>query len=377
MPAQDGPVLRSPGVLGRLRGRLLSFSSLLFLLLFIAKPGAAFLEPCRIERSSAQETTVFKRHVGKACSDQDREAEAIAAEELLTALKAGKTVDLAGVVVKGDVLLDRLPMVSRETAGLEPWPGPALPGLLQEQTVRVIPGALSIRDSVVRGVLAVNPKEGVLVLKGPVSLTGTRFEHSLDFSRSVFLGPVDLSEAVILHEAFFIGAVFSQSVRFEKTAFGVHSRFHRAVFKEAVSFLRAGFNGLAEFLEVTFEKDANFSRTYFKMGTGFSGSRFGGTLDFSEALFEREAFFASAVFEGDTYFRRTTFRADASFSDAEFKGIDDFSKAFFNSEPRFTGTRFSRTHRTLGGLQDPRFFYAMAAAMLVFALLYVLALRKR
>jgi uncharacterized protein YjbI with pentapeptide repeats len=356
---------------------LLSFSCLLFLLLFMTQSAAAFLEPCRIERSPAQETTVFKRHVAKACSDQDREAEAITAEELLTALKAAKTVDLAGVDVKGDVMLDRLPLVSRKTAELEPWPGPALPDRLQEQTVRVIPGALSIRNSVVRGALAVNPKEGVLVLKGPVSMTGTRFERSVDFSRSIFLGPVDLSDAVILHEAFFIGAVFSQAARFEKTAFGVHSRFHRAIFKEPVTFLRAGFNGLAEFLEVTFEKDASFSRTYFKMGTGFSGSRFGGTLDFSEALFEREAFFAFTVFEGDAYFRRATFRADASFSDAEFKGIDDFSKAFFNSEPRFTGTRFSGTHRTPGGLQDPRFFYAVAAAMLVFALLFILALRKR
>ncbi len=373
MPPQDGPGRLGPGLLGRSRGWLRGVPSLLLLLILCSvQLGAAFLGQCRIERSSPQDTTVFKRHVAKACTDQEREAEAITAEELLSVLKASQAVDLAGVVVKGDVLLDRLPLVSRSTAGVE-----TVPGLLQEQDLRMISGALSIRDSVVQGVLAVNPKEGVLVLKGPVSMSGTRFDRSVDFSRAVFLGPVDFSEAVILHEGFFIRAVFSQGARFEKTAFGVHTRFHRAVFKEAVTFLRAGFNGLAEFLEVTFEKDASFSRTYFKMGTGFSGSRFGGTLDFSEALFEREAFFTSTVFEGDAYFRRTTFRADASFADAEFKGIDDFSKAFFNSEPRFTQTRFSGAHRSPGGLQDPRFLYAIAIALLVFALLFVLALRKR
>lgn len=377
MLPQDGPARLGPGLLGWSRGRLRGFLSLLLLLLSNVQPGVAFLGQCSVDRSPPHDPAVFKRHVAKSCSDQDREAEAITAEEILTALKAAKSVDLAGIVVRGDVMLDRLPTVPASTAGLEPLPGRELPGMLREQDVRVIPGALSIRDSVVQGVLAANPKQGMLVLKGPVSMTGTRFERSVDFSRSLFLGPVDFSEAIILHEGFFIGTVFSQGARFEKTAFGVHSRFHRALFKEGATFLRAGFNGLAEFLEVRFDKDASFPRAYFKMGAGFSGSRFGGTLDFSEALFEREVFFTFTVFEGDAYFRRTTFRADANFSDAEFKGMDDFSKAFFNSEPHFTRTKFSGVRRGPAGLQDPRFLYGFAVALLIFAVLFVLALRKR
>lgn len=346
---------------------LLAFSFGLFSLAAVQPTAGA----CSLERSAEG---IYTRHLANDCSEQERDARSIPADELLAALKAGKGLDLAGVTVTGDLTLDALPETPLSMADL---PSPQLRELLREvRQVRMISGPLTVRNSVVRGVITTNLKEGYLLVKGPVTITGTTFERGADFSRIIFLGAVDFSNAVFLQEAFFIMARFEQPARFEKTAFGVHTRFHQARFADSVSFVRAGFNGLGEFLQVTFEKDASFSRAYFKMGTGFSGSRFGGPLDFSEAVFERAAFFTFTVFEGDAYFRRATFRADANFSDAEFKGLDDFSKAFFNVEPRFTRAKVSGV-RSPSGLQNPRLLYTMAAALFVFAVIFVLILRKR
>lgn len=331
------------------------------------------LAECMVQQSPPQ-AGVFTRHLEGECSERDRE---VRADDLLAAFKEGKGIDLAGVVIVGDLLLDQLPPTS---PGVLKAASPRIEERLLSQAgkeLRVVQGPVSIRNSRVRGVISTKIHEGLIVMTGPVTMTGTSFERTVDFSRAVFFGPVDFSDAILLREGFFIQALFDQPARFERTAFGVHSRFHRARFRESVTFLRAEFNGLAEFLEVTFEKGASFSRTYFKMGVGFSGSRFGGMLDFSEALFEREAFFLFTLFEGDAYFRRTTFRGVADFSDAQFKGLDDFDKVFFQLQPRFDRARFTGTPPDRRGLQDSRYLYGLAATVLIFVLVLVLIQRSR
>ena len=331
---------------------------------------------CVMERERADQPAVFVRHLGPDCTDQEREAQAIKADEVFAALKQGRGVDVVGAMIVDDLLFDALPLVNIETL-------PDLPAAIREALrarqiteVRRLAGPIVIARSVMRGTIGTRLKDGALIVRGPVAVTGTTFERTADFSHMVFLGQVDGSEAVFLAPALFVQARFAQPVRFEKTAFGPHSRFHRSVFSESASFLRAGFNGLAEFLEVTFDKEASFSRAYFKMGTGFSGSRFGGILDFSEAVFEREAFFTFAVFDQDAYFRRATFRGTADFSDAQFKGLDDFSKVLFSAQPNFSRVTVSEAKRSPGGLQDPRIMYGIAALLAVFTLVFLWTMRK-
>lgn len=331
---------------------------------------------CVMEREPAGQSAVFMRHLGSGCTDQEREAQAVAADDLFAALKQGKGVDVAGVLIDGDLLFDALPAVPLDTV-------PDLPPAVREalragriNDVRQLSGPVVITRSVVRGTIGSRLKEGAVVARRPVTLIGTTFERTADFSHMVFLDEVDGSEAVFLSQALFVQDRFTRPVRFEKTAFGPHTRFHRSVFNEPVSFVRAGFNGLSEFLEVTFDKEASFSRAYFKMGTGFSGSRFVGILDFSESLFEREAFFTFTVFEQDAYFRRAVFRGMADFSNAEFKGIDDFSKVMFDAQPNFSRVKTSGTPRSPGGLQDPRIMYGIAAILAVFTLGLLWSMRR-
>lgn len=331
---------------------------------------------CRYESGVNQQGGLFIRHLPKSCSEEDRERLSVPAADILEALKAGKGIDLLGVVVTGDLPLDQLSSRSLADSGLQ---SSRLVEALQSQRmtdVRIIKGAINLRDSRVRGHISTNLKDGFLVVAGPVNTSGTTFEGAVDLSHAAFLGTVDFSDTILLKEGFFVRALFTQATRFERTAFGTHTRFHRAVFADSVSFLRAGFNGLAEFLEVVFEKDASFARTYFKSGTGFSGSRFSQGLDFSEATFEREAYFLFTRCDGDAYFRRATFRSTADFSNAEFKGLDDFSKTYFEVAPTFQNTKRNPEHRSLGGLQNPKVLLAIVAALLCFTILFVFFLRK-
>lgn len=326
---------------------------------------------CQVETPASRPEVALTLHLGADCTEQEREARAVDATQLLQAFRDGKGIDLSGVVIRGDLSLDALPVgpLPSELEGIKE---------LQGREVRVIPGSMMIVNSVVRGAIRHQTRQGLLVMKGPVTFSGTRFEQLVDLSQALFMQPVTLSGAVFLQESYFVQGRFLRGLLAEKTAFGPHTRFHRSVFQGPVIFQQSGFNGLAEFLEVVFEKDVNLSRTYFKLGTGFSGSRFYGLADFSEATFDREAFFTFTLFEGDAYFRRATFRSTADFSDAKFKGRDDFSKAFFEKGPEFTRATKSATGQTPLGLENPTIQYGIILSLLIFsALLIAYLIRSR
>ncbi|MBU6480941.1 MAG: pentapeptide repeat-containing protein [Nitrospirae bacterium] len=322
---------------------------------------------CQVETPASGPGVALTLHLGADCTEQEREARAVDATQLLQAFREGKGIDLSGVVIRGELSLDTLPVgpLPSELEGMKE---------LQVREVRVIPGSMTIVNSVVRGAIRHRSTQGLLVVKGAVKFSGTRFEEIVDLSRAVFMQPMTLSGAVFLRESYFVQGRFLRDLFAEKTAFGPHTRFHRSVFQGPVTFQQSGFNGLAEFLEVVFEKDANLSRTYFKLGTGFSGSRFQGLADFSEASFDREAFFTFTRFDGDAYFRRATFRSTADFSDASFKGRDDFSKVFFEKGPQFTRATRSETAPAPLGLENQRIQYAITLSLLVFSVLLIVYL---
>jgi uncharacterized protein YjbI with pentapeptide repeats len=303
------------------------------------------------------------------CTDAEREGHAVEAAQVIDAFKHGKGVELSGVVIRGDLLLDALAVgpVPQDLKGI---------AAIESKEVRVVQGGLSIVDSFVHGVIRHQSAQSQLVFRGPVTFTGTRFEQTVDLSRSVFLQPVLLSGAIFLRESYFVQARFLSDVVGEKTAFGPHTRFHRARFYGPVTFQQSGFSGLAEFLEVEFERDANFSRTYFKLGTGFSGSRFLGMADFSESLFDREAFFPFVMFGGDVFFRRATFRSTADFSNTEFQGRDDFAKVLFEGRPEFSGVKRTGSEKGPLGLENPKVQYVITLSLLLFSAMLIVYLIK-
>ena len=138
-------------------------------------PLGAAASNCQVETPASGPGVALTRHLGADCTEQEREARAVDAAQLLQAFREGKGIDLSGVVIRGDLSLDTLPV--------GPLP-PELEGMkeLQGREVRVIPGSMMIVNSVVRGAIRHRSAQGLLVVKGPVTFSGTRFEQLVDLS---------------------------------------------------------------------------------------------------------------------------------------------------------------------------------------------------
>ncbi|UCE63658.1 MAG: pentapeptide repeat-containing protein [Nitrospirota bacterium] len=334
-------------------------------------------EACRVEEPAKPSPRVLHKHIVDSCTFEERSALALSAEEVLTALGKGHSVDLLGVVVKGDLSFDRLPLLPIQQ---QPISSSRIKEKFKErglEEVRVIPGAMIIRESWFQGLIATNLRDGALVIFGPVDMDKTKFEKSLDFSKTVFLDPVNFSGTTIAYEGFFIGAHFDNTANFRNTVFGTHTRFHKALFGETAIFNHAGFHGLAEFLEVEFAGKADFSQTFFKHGTGFSGTQFRGASDFSQALFEREAYFRFATFEQNASFRGTRFKAVADFTNAQFNENFDFANAVFEGTPKVEGSEKIFKKQQVENIARPTSQIAIFVGLFLLVLVFVWRLRRK
>jgi hypothetical protein len=220
---------------------------------------------CRVVTASSQ--GLFKIHLSAECTKSERESHAIDAAVLLEALKGGRAIDLNGVVIRGNLTFDALPVSSNP---------PVIEGVIgrDDHEIRVITAPVSILNSVVQGTIIHRSSEGALVFGGPVTFAETIFEHTVDLSRSVFTQPVTVSGAIFLRESYFVQVHFLGAVNGEKTAFGPHTRFHRSQFHDMVTLQQSGFSGLAEwriFLKLC-SMEMRFSRLHDSTVMPFSGA---------------------------------------------------------------------------------------------------------
>ena len=333
-------------------------------------------EACRVEEPTAPPPQVLHKHIVGECTVAERSALSLSADELFLALEAGKSLDLSGVVVKGDLFLDRLPSHS---IGQHPIRSSRVKGKIQErglEEVRVILGAITIHKSWFEGVITTNLKNGALMIFGQVDMAQTKFQKSIDFSRTIFLEPVNFSDMKIAYEGFFIAAHFDKEANFSKVAFGTHTRFHKAFFGGTSTFNQAGFHGLAEFLEVVFAAKADFSQTFFKHGTGFSGTQFLGTSDFSQAFFEREAFFRFTNFQKDVSFRGASFQGVADFANVQVRENPDFLNTKFRVAPDLRGSKILIENQKVRELVSPTSQIAIFVGLFLLVLFFIWRLRR-
>ena len=296
------------------------------------------VEACRLLPTPQGIEDVFWVHLEGPCLPEEQAVLAVRGTDILDALEHGRSIDLEGVLVVDDVMLDLLPL--HDLSGHAGIPQ-AVRERLQKQdiaAVRVVPGSLSIRYSRFEKVLATNLVEGALLILGAVDFTGTVFQQSIDLSKTVFVGPLVFSRVRVDFEGFFIGSQFDRAVDFSHVTFGTHSRFHKAGFRDRVTFAEANFTGVAEFLEVEFRQAANFSRSHFASGTGFSGSVFDGPADFSAITVDHEIYFRFAEFKQSVSFQHAQFHNVVDFTNARFDGGQDFSGAIFHTQPELTGS---------------------------------------
>jgi uncharacterized protein YjbI with pentapeptide repeats len=338
-------------------------------------PASLAAAACTVESSPAGKPGPLMVHLGADCTGSDREANAVKAAAILKTIAQGQAVDLVGVVVQGDLIVDQLPLYqSQVPKGLTPEQQAAL-NSIEADELRVIQGPITIRDSIVEGALRHQSAKGTVQFAGPVDLQGTQFKDGVDLSRAVFQGVVTIDRAVFERESYFIRGQFAEAFHCVDTRFGPHTRFHRSVFRGAVDCQGSLFNGMAEFLEVVFEQPVQFDRARFGLGTGFSGAQFKKTVSFADAIFSREAFFGFAVFAGNVQFAGAQFLQTADFSNAEFKRGEDLAKVRFDQAPTMTGAKGVSPEGQGKGGQSPAmqygvtlFFLLMAAVLVAYAL---------
>jgi uncharacterized protein YjbI with pentapeptide repeats len=269
------------------------------------------------------------------------------------------------------VLLDQLPL--QPIAEIPDLPVPIISRLhaQKREAVRVIAGAITIRDSQFEQVFATNLVNDVLVILGDVVVSDTTFLESVDFSKVIFAKPLVFSNVNVKHEGFFIGAQFEEAVDFSRTNFGTHSRFHKTVFRAPVTFGDVVFTGVAEFLEVKFQEAANFSNAKFDSGTGFSGSVFHGPVDFSGVMVKREIYFRFSEFKQQVSFRQAHFHSVVDFSNSSFLGDHDFSEAEFVVQPEFTASNISVDVPISGQSRNQYTQWFILGALAIFVCLYL------
>ncbi|MDH4081676.1 MAG: pentapeptide repeat-containing protein [Nitrospira sp.] len=319
---------------------------------------------CAVTPGTSDPSAELVTHLPSTCSPDEREAHALAGEAVIDAIAQGRRVDLVGVVIRGDLVFDRLPVEPAEGSNEV------------EGGQRAVHAALSIRDSDVRGVLRHRSSENVLRFEGPVDFQGSRFREGVDLSRSVFQQKVELSGAIFEKEAHFVRGRFIGETACRETKFGPSTRFHQSTFQGQLDCTGTLFDGMAEFLEVTFERPVTFERSRFGQGTGFSGSHFKSRVDFGEAIFSRETFFGFTVFENEVLFAGAQFLGAADFSSAEFKRPDDLGKARFDQPPILAQTKRLASEQSDGLLQTREGQYVLTLVFLVVAALLVAYLIK-
>lgn len=302
----------------------------------VVASGADITAACQVEGAVGKAGGALVKKLSSSCTQAERELHAVESTRILEALKKGQPVDLTGVIVRGDVDFGRL---SAQTVEGHTRIGSDQPEQVGTEEVRLVRGALAIRESVVLGGVRHRSPTGTLRFEGPVDFHGTTFTGSVDLSRALFQGPVELAEAVFQKEAYFVQGRFMEGLGCQGTKFGPHTRFHRSMFRGAVDCTGVLFDGIAEWLEVTFERPAVFERARFGSGTGFSGSRFMQQAGFPDAIFSRDSFFTFSVFEEAAVFAGTQFLGPVDFSDADFKKPDDLARARFDQPPLLTRTR--------------------------------------
>ena len=335
------------------------------------------VEACRLLPAPPDIEKVLWVHVEGPCSPEEHKALAVRGTDILEALEHGRSVDLDGVLVVEDVMLDFLPL--HDLSGNVHIP-PAVRERLEQQglaAVHLIPQSLSIRHSRFEQVLATNLEEGALLVLGEVDFTGTVFLQSVDLSKAVFVSPVIFSRMQVDFEAFFIGTRFDQTVDFSHATFGTHSRFHKAIFRDRVSFGGAHFSGVAEFLEVGFQREADFSRSHFSSGTGFSGSVFAGPANFSAVRVDHEIYFRFTEFKQTVSFQGAQFQNVVDFTNARFEGEQDFSGAVFHTPPHLSGSNLASDVVTAQGWRSQKGQLGIFAGLVILVLLYLWVSKRK
>jgi hypothetical protein len=183
----------------------------------------------------------------------------------------------------------------------------------------------------------------ISILRGPIKMTQTRFEGTVNFNNTFFLNTLDASGAEFSGNTEWSETRFSQSAQFNSAKFKGFTQFRGSIFSDKANFNRVDFQDSVNFTGSIFEKSGIFHQTQWQKLANFSRVQWLGNADFSQGQFGDRLLFTNDKFSQSLFLNGANFTQLASFREAEFaqpvnlRGASilnqaDFSDAIFSPE---------------------------------------------
>ncbi|HHT9124822.1 MAG TPA: pentapeptide repeat-containing protein [Candidatus Brocadiia bacterium] len=276
-------------------------------------------------------------------SEKDREKYPISAQEVVEALKAGKTVEIRNAVIEGDFNLESVVVEGKVTIE-----GTMFKGLV-DCSYATFKQVLRLNGSTFEGdanFSAATAEKDIFLNNATfkaanfvdLSVTGVFYCESTTFKKGAIFARTTIKKDIFLEKSIFEDGEAS----FLKTLIGGAAEFTCAVFKQKANFNSAQIEELAAFNQATFEGDADFISAQIGGNAEFDGAVFKQKANFNSAQIEGHAFFRPATFEGDADFGSAQIGGNAGFTNAHFKEYANFYTAQFKMDAIFEGTVFDK-----------------------------------
>ena len=166
-------------------------------------------------------------------------------------------------------------------------------------------------------------------INSSIQIIGSKFDGNIDFSKMIFLKPVNIMQTSFESDAKFEDATFTDKASFSQTRFSKIASFDHSVFEKD-----------SYFMVSEFDEGASFEGSIFQNNSFFDGSKFIYYANIAKADFKEYANFVSTEFHRGADFRKVKFEKRADFNKAKFMEDALFSSANFSKISTFTGSRF-------------------------------------
>ncbi|MFH1336442.1 MAG: pentapeptide repeat-containing protein [Candidatus Zixiibacteriota bacterium] len=316
----------------------------------------------------------------KISSEEEQVVEPIPAQEVIQAIKSGKSIEIINAVIEGPLNLESLVV-----NGKIKIQGTKIKGQLDcsyAEFKQVLDfhsttfhsevkftGATIAKDIILRNTTFHEKSEFTdMIVEGALYGELCKFLNEVDFvatqikRRAVFTKGIFEQKAMftgfnITGTGFFDSTVFIKEANFGSAQINGRAIFEGAIFKDDFNFASVRIGACAEFKNTLFKKNAVFHMTQIEESAFFHRANFEGTADFryiqvgsnvefNGAIFNRSAIFNSAHIEGHALFNPDSSSESQSIERVEsnptiFKGEADFAATVFNGGATFLGARFS------------------------------------
>jgi hypothetical protein len=258
----------------------------------------------------------------KVSPEEEQEVEPIPAQEVIQAVKTGKSIEIINAVIEGPLTLESI----------------------------AVTGKIAIKGTRIKGRFDFSYAECKQVLDfhsttflSEVNFTGATITKDIILQKTTFHEKADFTDMIVE------GALYGESCKFlnevDFTAAQIKRRavFIKGIFENIAMFTGFNISGTAYFHSTTFLKAANFGSAHIKGRAIFEGAIFEDNFDFASGRIGACAEFKNSLFKKNAVFHRTQIEESAFFQNTNFEGDVDFGYIRIGSNAEFNGAVFHKT----------------------------------